>query len=53
MVAWPTPIIGDERWRPRRGRDDVDRGGGLRRGVVVAGERRGDGGGIVIAQLLP
>lgn len=50
MVARATPLVRSERGGPRRWGDDVD--GGLRGGVVVDGGRGGDGGGVVIAQLL-
>lgn len=50
MVARATPLVRSEQGGPRRWGDDVD--GGLRGGVVVDGGRGGDGGGVVIAQLL-
>lgn len=50
MVARATPLNRSERGGPRRWGADVD--GGLRGGVVVDGGRGGDGGGVVVAQLL-
>lgn len=54
MVAGAAAVIGGQRGRPGRRGHDVDGGQGRgRRAVVVVGWRGGDGGGVVVAQLLP
>lgn len=54
VVAGATAVVGGQRGGPGRRGHDVDGGQGRGRGaVVVVGRRGGDGGRVVVAQLLP
>lgn len=53
VVPGARAIVGGQRGRAGRGGHDVDGGESRGRGVVVVGGRGGDGGGVVVAQLLP